>query len=138
MKLIKSKEGFTLVEILISLVILGIIIGSFVGLFSLGFTNIFSIGNKDLATAEASAFMDLLYKEQEISGLTEQKIRDLLDDFDSSYDIFIEEIESINFDDTSGNLDIKPGYNVTIGVNYRGENRQVFITSFIRGSGGNE
>jgi len=127
MKVKFSNKGFTLVEILISLAILGIIVSAFVGLFGTGFANIFSIGNKDLAMAEASEVFEILYRELENERLTKGKIEEILDNQNVA-DYEISEYKTI-----FSNGDPKGGYEVTITIVYQGD-REVSLTSFIRGS----
>lgn len=127
---LRGNKGFTLVEILISLVILGIIVASFLALFGTGLNNIFSIGSKDLAMAEASDFMEILYREQTSeNGLTDADIENLLiaAGINQNGSYTIEEIDHLIDSDEA-----TKGYEVTITINY-GNNQQVSLTSFIRG-----
>ena len=45
MKLLKSKKGLTLIEMIISLAILAILAAAFLGVFTSGYTGILSAGN---------------------------------------------------------------------------------------------
>jgi len=64
---LKNKKGFTLIEVLISLAILGIIVFAFLNLFGTSFVNIYTMGGKDRAMAQASDIMEILYNQQEKS-----------------------------------------------------------------------
>ena len=60
---IKDKRGLTLLEIILSLALLGIIVVGFLGVFSGGFVTIISMGNKSRAGVEAQAIVDRVYAE---------------------------------------------------------------------------
>ncbi|MDF2592897.1 MAG: hypothetical protein K0S75_2363, partial [Clostridia bacterium] len=49
MKNLKQNKGFTLIEIILAMAILGIILVAFMGAFSGGFINIITMGNKSKA-----------------------------------------------------------------------------------------
>jgi prepilin-type N-terminal cleavage/methylation domain-containing protein len=63
MKNLKQNKGFTLIEIILAMAILGIILVAFMGAFSGGFINIITMGNKSKAVAEAQAVIDFMYTE---------------------------------------------------------------------------
>ena len=63
MKNLKENKGFTLIEIILAMAILGIILVAFMGAFSGGFINIITMGNKSKAVAEAQAVIDFMYTE---------------------------------------------------------------------------
>jgi len=151
---LESKKGFTLVEVLISIAIIGIIVGSFIGLFTTGFVNIFSTGHKDSAMAEASSYMDSLYMElynqngENIpEGLTYDEIKTLLQEeglfygspnsnlIDEKGFFIISEVEP--FEEQNGTI-IRPGHKVTITVFYQDREREISLTSFIRGREDND
>ncbi|QZY56983.1 type IV pilus modification PilV family protein [Crassaminicella profunda] len=58
MKILSDKKGFTLIEIIISLAILGIIVVSFTTTFTSSFSGIFSSGKKSQALHQAQIQMD--------------------------------------------------------------------------------
>jgi prepilin-type N-terminal cleavage/methylation domain-containing protein len=62
-QLIKDRRGLTLLEIILSLALLGIIVVGFLGVFSGGFVTIISMGNKSRAGVEAQTIVDRVYAE---------------------------------------------------------------------------
>ncbi|QEK12128.1 type II secretion system protein [Crassaminicella thermophila] len=58
MKFIRNKKGVTLVEIIVSIAILGIILTSITTLFSSTFTGVFSAGKKSKAIHKAQMEME--------------------------------------------------------------------------------
>ncbi len=128
-----KRNGFSLIEVLVSIVIIGLIAVSLLGLFSMGFTNIFSTGYKDSAMAKASSLMDLLYNEQDKNGgLTKEEIETFLNENISGDDIYFDApIPSELLEDISG-------HKVTITAIYQGGEKEVSLTSFIRGRENND
>lgn len=59
------KKGMTLIEVVISIAILGIIAASFLTMFSNGFSNIFIAGNRTRALAKAQEIIDKAYSVRE-------------------------------------------------------------------------
>ncbi len=57
----KRKRAFTLVEIIISMAIIGIIVVPFLAMFTSSFSTIFSMGHKTEASNEAQAFIESVY-----------------------------------------------------------------------------
>lgn len=60
---LKNPQGMTLVEIIISLAIFGIMMVSLLSMFSTSFSNLMSMGNRSRANAEAQKIMDRIYEE---------------------------------------------------------------------------
>ena len=69
MKLLMRKKGITIIEIIVSLAILGILAISFLSIFSNGVSTIFSSGNKSLAMKQAQTISDRIYDTQNFSDL---------------------------------------------------------------------
>lgn len=149
---LKNQKGFTLVEVLISMVILGIVVFSFLNLFGTSFVNIYSMGTKDRAMAKASDIMDILYREQgnagfDAIGTVRNVIANNFSGFNPGVDGDGNLTGNLFQNDASyqGNYKIKeinghfegaiPGYNVTIYVSYTasGEQSEITLTSFFRG-----
>lgn len=139
-----NSQGFTLIEVLISMVILGIVIFAFLNLFGTSFANIFSMGGKDGAMAQASDLMDQLYDKQGREGLDESKIEEVFsgwseanldDNFTPNNQDNIEvNITKKSLFDNNGN----DGYKVNVTVSYQGGERNVSLTSFFRRSDDND
>lgn len=137
-KFLNNKKGLTLVEVLISIVILGIIAFSFISLFGTSFANIYSMGGKDIGMATASDIMEVLYTAQGSSGFeSKQALEDALpaEAFNDNVEFVITE----NFNPYSDGTG-QEGFKVSITVTYVGEDesRQVTLTSFFRGSDNND
>lgn len=58
MKISKNKKGFTLIEIIIAIAILGIVASALLSALTGGFSTIFSMGNKTRAIAKAQGIVD--------------------------------------------------------------------------------
>ena len=70
---ITCRRGLTLLEIILSLALLGIIVVAFLGVFTSGFVTIVTMGNKSRAAVEAQTILDRVYSEAvfdhtEVSG----------------------------------------------------------------------
>lgn len=123
----KNKKGFTLVEIIITIALLGITLIVILGLFSNNIQHIFSSGKKDEAIAEASNVMDKIYS---IDPGSESEIADALD------------ITKVNcnqlYNNTNANISrycldkLSDGFKVTVVVYYLNGKRNVSLTSFVR------
>lgn len=144
-----NKKGFTLVEVVTSLAILGFIIVAFTSLFGMGISNIFSSGNEDMAMSHASKLMELVYREQERKeGLISDDIIDVLESAGANVfeknDLYANSsgneirfslkessysLNSFNFSD---------GYEVTIVVLYHNGERYASLTSYVRGRDNND
>lgn len=61
MRLKSNKSGLTLIEVIISMAILGIIAVAILNTFTFGYDNIFAMGRKTKATQIAQQYMDLCY-----------------------------------------------------------------------------
>ena len=65
-----NKSGFTLIEIIISLAILGIMAVSFLTIFSSGFSTIFTMGRKTQAmNNQAQMYMDQIYNGTAVAAI---------------------------------------------------------------------
>lgn len=134
----KNKKGFTLVEVLVSLVILGVIVASILSFFGTGLLNMFSIGSKDIAMSQASDIMDFLYRKQGSAGLTIAEIESNILDYITQNNLngVSYSITGPNFLSEENDLESIMGYNVKISVTYE-EDSEVTLTSFIRGRDNN-
>lgn len=143
--LFRSQKGLTLVEVLISMLIFGIVAFAFLNLFGSSFVNIYSMGTKDRAMTRASDVMETLYRQQNIAGGFDENDKGeisaiLKDDFGAS------EVDKTLFNNETsfkGTYEIVfkedffegiDGYNVTISVSYTSpsEESNVSLTSFFR------
>ena len=134
MHIIKNEKGFTLIEVIVSVVILSILAVSFVPLFGFSFTNIFSYGERDKAMSVASNIMEELYAEQpleeEFSVTDIAGIEDNNDYFiyngENEFKLEKDEVLVVDSADITG-------YKATIEVPYKNGERHVKLTSFVRG-----
>ncbi len=66
----KNYHGFTLVEIIISMALIGIIAVSFLSLFTAGFSTVFSMGRKtQIMNYDAQWYMDRIYEGETPSSI---------------------------------------------------------------------
>lgn len=96
---LQSKQGLTLLEIIVALAILSILLVSFLSLFSNGFTTIITAGNKSRASIEAQEIMDRIYAEANFTTKTE--LRDSISSIISQ----IEAGDIVDFSDDVVNFD---------------------------------
>lgn len=135
---IKNQQGFTVIEVVVSMVILVIMAAAFVTVFGTGFVNIFSAGSKNEAMTIASGNLEELYARQPLSA---SEIKTYLSgengnlvDLSALYDY--EKDDAFNFTVEpvtayTGTPDVS-GSIVKIVVFYRGGERHVMLSSFIR------
>lgn len=139
-----TNRGFTLVEVITSLAILGFIVLAFINLFGSSFANIFSMGEMDIAMSRAAGVLDVLYLE-EVGYSDENEIIDLLEQQNVEHvsdktELYTDPpdkgkrfyIQS-NYNPFNAE-NIVEGYEVTIVVFQRGERNHATLTAFIRGS----
>jgi len=69
-----NNQGFTLIELIISIAILSIILVSFMSLLGNGTKNVFSMGHKTQAVAEAQSIIDTVYNAGDTSDTFIQNI----------------------------------------------------------------
>lgn len=62
-EILSNKKGFSLIELLVAILILSIIIVAFTQGFTTSITNIFTMGSKTKAVAEAQAVLDGIYQD---------------------------------------------------------------------------
>lgn len=103
-----KNKGLTLIEILISLAILGIILVSFLTLFTSAFSNIFSMGRKTDAANEAQAFIETVYQK----GLIE--IVDIANTFGSTNVLNLSDMNSSQY--VTGGSDKQTFHNISLGT----------------------
>ena len=140
---IKNREGLTLMEVIISLAILGIITVSIITIFSNSFSNVFSMGNRSKALAEASRKMEILYT----IPVEERNIDTLKDALVDATTVYVEG-EAALYQSTSDNIvrfmitpqtllqdhdEENTGFAVTIVVFYQDGGRRVTLDTFLRG-----
>lgn len=133
MFVLRSKNnGFTLIEILISLAIISIIAASILGAFASNFSIIYSMGRKSQAVEEGKRIIDLIIAERDIMTVP----------FDNTtLTAFIN-----SKDDTTDNLTVSREGNVdnaytvlgtvkekiTIKVSYQNNTKFVYLTTLLQ------
>ncbi|NDL68235.1 prepilin-type N-terminal cleavage/methylation domain-containing protein [Anaerotalea alkaliphila] len=124
MRFIKSESGLTLVEVIISVAIIGIIAVSFLNMFSFSFDSIYSMGRKTEATRIAQGYMDLYYENEPVYN----KLSDIADEVMAADGVPIQYT-------VSSPIVIGPNtdglYSVTITVFYRDGTRSVSLTALV-------
>jgi prepilin-type N-terminal cleavage/methylation domain-containing protein len=127
-----SQKGFTLIEIIIAIVILGIILIPLIGVFTKGFTHIMAMGNKTRAIAKAEAVIDYIYAE----GTYEPSILTSVFAIDSMVN---EELEKSPYNPTKPIYYSVDDYNingelfkkVTVLVFYQNGNRYITLSALV-------
>lgn len=142
-KYIKEQKGLTLIEVIIALAILGIITVSIITVFSNSFSNIFSLGNRSKALAEASRRMEILY-----TIPVEERSVDTIKNTLMDATTFYVEGETALYQSTSENIvrfmitpktllqdhdEENTGFGITIVVFYQNGGRRVTLDTFLRG-----
>ncbi|OHW62542.1 hypothetical protein EUAN_11070 [Andreesenia angusta] len=133
MRILKSEKGMTLVEVIISIAILGIIVTAFLSLFGNGFVSIASFGGKSEAVLGASDILEQVYSESE--SYTESELEDklvLLDgvkkDNVGNIEDSIPEGKGFNYYFEDADLN---GFNLTIAVQNGKKGSMEKLTTFI-------
>ncbi len=144
----RSEYGFTLIEVLVSLSILGVMVVCYLSLYTTSFINAYSMGRHTDVMATASAQMEVLTANE---PLTFNGIRDVLGTVDLKGNHVVDKAHMyVYHSNTDFNFHLDPvsmnphletkidGYVVTIVVPYNGGERNVTLTSFIKGDFINE
>lgn len=125
-------RGFTLIEVIISLAILGIIAVSFLTLFTSSFSTIFSMGHKTDAANEAQAFIETVYLE----GIGE--IDSVAIKFNSTLETNPSNFNSTLYDTTGPNKQVFHNVDstgtypkVTVMILYQNGSRQVMLSALV-------
>ncbi len=120
-----QNDGFTLIEVLVAMVILGIMIVAFMNVFGTAFTNIFLSGQRDHAFAQASEVLEVVYDAQRPAGLSHSALSTLLNSIGGNvqYDI-VSPITPMT--------GMSEGHKLTIRVPY-GFGRTAILETFVRG-----
>ena len=133
----RQQDGFTLLELLVSITALGIIVVGFLTLFNTSFINTYKLGHNTDAMATAAMRMELLIAS---SPLPETEIITRLEDMDGERIAAINVLDAtkeFNFHIESGSMTVSDvmvtGHRVTIIEFYNDGERHVTLTSFIRG-----
>lgn len=132
MKFKSVRKGLTLIEVIISIAILGIIAISFLSMFSNGYINIFTMGNKSKAVVKAQSTIDAACRAGKINYATDPDLNGMsssaasviaLHTFDSGIEskYFVEDI-------TINSVLYK---RITVAVFYQGGQRYVELASLI-------
>lgn len=138
MKKLKENKGLTLLEVIISLAIFGILIAGFIRFFGDSFVSMVSYGNKSKAVLEASEVMEKSYsgeialdKADDLEGMGGEHVENPL-----SSELYRKtEEQKFNFYIEDVNLDIDgntvEGKNLNVIWFYEDGNRYVRLSSFI-------
>ena len=144
MKKIRSKEGFTLVEIIVTILLIAVLSTVLLYLFTDSFKNIIHSGQKDEAITRNSDILDLIYSVEDSSNISDIASDYNIDNlkyendctnltYESDYPTKFC-VKSVNGTDGDGNT-IVVGYNVEIITFYLNGERNVTHTSFVRKKG---
>lgn len=117
MNTIKESSGFTLIEIIIAIAILGLIAAAMLSMFSFSIETVFSMGDKTTATKIAQDFMDAHYGNSPLSVNGDPAMPVI----DSHYTM-TRTVSALRPDGT---------HLVTITVQYRNNTRSVELTALV-------
>lgn len=131
-KIPTQKNGFTLVEIVIAIVIIGIILVPLTGVFTKGFANVINMGNKTRAIAKAQAVIDYIYSERTYDFLALSSVFDI----DSKVDDHLENStynheKPINYSVIDYDIDGKLFKKVTVLVFYQNGDKYITLSALI-------
>lgn len=135
MRLIISKKGFTLIEIMVAIFIISILASVFLGAFANGFSNIIYSGKETKAISDAQSCMDNLWQDGENGSITNTS--DLVDKFDSTWHKCLTSSELYTYSNNKNyyyTTITDNGINfikLTLVVFYRNGNSHVTLTSYI-------
>ncbi|QNO16114.1 prepilin-type N-terminal cleavage/methylation domain-containing protein [Alkalicella caledoniensis] len=121
-RIVNNNKGFTLIEVIISILIISIIVLAFLSIFSNSVINVFSMGNKNTAMVLASDIMEILYGSQPFENIGQ--LNEFLDSLEGNFSYSVQQSTLL------GEID---GFNVTIVAYYKNGDRSVELKSFIRG-----
>jgi len=144
MKKLRAKEGFTLVEVIVTILLIAVVSTVLLYLFTDSFKNIVHSGQKDEAITRNSDILDLIYSVEDSSNISDIASDYNIDNlkyendctnltYESDYPTKFC-VKSVNGTDGDGNT-IVVGYNVEIITFYLNGERNVTHTSFVRKKG---
>ena len=144
MKKLKSKDGFTLVEVIVTILLIAVVSTILLFLFTDSFKNIIYSGQKDEAISKNSDILDVIYSVENTSDIstiaTDYNIDNLKYEtdcanltYDSSHSTKFC-TTTVNGTDGDGNT-IVVGYKVKIKTFYLNGEKSVTHTSFVRKKG---
>ena len=137
---IKSKEGFTLVEVIVTILLITLVSTILLYLFTDSFKNIVHSGQKDEAISSNSDILDIIYSLEDTSNISSIASDYNIDNlkyesdcnnltYDSNYST------KFCFTEVNGKDGDLAGYNVQVITFYLNGERSVTHTSFIRKKG---
>ena len=117
-----GNKGFTLIEVVVSVVLVAIVAASFLGMFTSGYDNIFSMGRRSVATRIAEDFLSSCY-----AGKTpEDSIAIITTKVNNEYGPNRYQVEQTNTTDPASSLK-----SITVTVYYRNGTRSINLTALI-------
>lgn len=131
-ELINDSDGFTIIEVIVSMAILGLVAISLLTLFTNGYSTIFSMGRKTEASNEAQAFIEAIYEEglDSISSIASRfnstEVADYADMNPSLYDT------SGTNEQTYHNLDTTGAHpKITVMIFYQNGSKNVKLSALV-------
>ena len=128
-----NKKGFTLIEIIVSIAIIGILAVALLSVFTSGYSTIFSMGRKTESSNEAQAFIERVYQE----GIAD--INSIAIDFNSNTVVDSSQMNSGLYDQTEPDKVMFHNVNssgdqpkVTVLVFYENGRRNVKVSALVR------
>jgi len=144
MKKLRAKEGFTLVEVIVTILLIAVVSTVLLYLFTDSFKNIVHSGQKDEAISRNSDILDIIYSLDNTDNIST-----IASDYSIDYLKYETDCSNLNYDpnnksefcftevigtDGNGNT-IVVGYNVHVITCYLNGERKVEHTSFVRKKG---
>ena len=150
MKILRKKEGFTLVEVIVTILLIAVVSTILLYLFTDSFKNIVHSGQKDEAITRNSDILDIIYSLEEPDSESEydsfsinyikNELTKYIDDLEyvsdcSNLSNNPNNVKSRYCIETIDNADGTVGYNIKTITFYLNGERSVTHTSFIRKKG---
>ncbi len=132
MKILTKKDGFTLIEIIIAVTVLGIILVPLLGIFTKCFINVIAMGNKTRAVEKAQAVIHYIYSERTF----DQTVLTSLFDINSKVDSELEKStynskKPINYSVVDYSIGDKLFKKVTVLVFYQNGTKYITLSALV-------
>ncbi len=136
MKKFNKNNAFTLVEVLVTIILIALIAMISLYLYTNSYSNLVYSGQKDKAVTEASNILDLIYSRQPV---TDNSWEDIINDLNEENNFNLVEVDCNNLEYIDNVVygycidnSFVDGFKFTVVVYYLNGKKYVTLTSFIR------